>query len=434
MDMARIGNLFFGIQLILGEGLFLYATPQRKLFPLRLSIAVVLFGLACYFYPFPSAYAYEIWFLIIRFLSIFLLTVLLALTCFDISASAALSLCGAGYAIQHIAYQLSNILYQTHWFTNPNWGHLTAEAIVFPLIYVGAFFLFARSAAKTRHYDQIDYRFDLVAVAVLLICVVLSRWTRASTDVTVIISSGLYAITCCVCALVIQFYLKKSLALSKEKQVIENLWDKDKKHYELSKENMEILNIKTHDLKHKLSLFGGKLPEEEIASMKRVIDAYDSHLKTGNDALDVILNEKNNNCLAKKISFSFLGQGPLLDFMDIMDMYSLLGNALDNAIEAVDPIEDPAKRVISMNLEEKGDAVFIVIRNYSSKPLTLVDGMPQSSKAYESGYHGYGLKSMKRLAQKYDGDITFQQKEDVFTLTIFLNRAAMGGHTEATSV
>ncbi|MDY6392415.1 MAG: ATP-binding protein, partial [Bacilli bacterium] len=237
------------------------------------------------------------------------------------------------------------------------------------------------------------------------------------------ISSGLYAITCCVCALVIQFYLKKSLALSKEKQVIENLWDKDKKHYELSKENMEILNIKAHDLKHKLSLFGGKLPEEEIASMKQVIDAYDSHLKTGNDALDVILNEKNNNCLAKKIAFSFLGRGSLLDFMDIMDMYSLLGNALDNAIEAADQIEDPSKRVISMNLEEKGEAVFIVIRNYSSKQLTLVDGLPQSSKAYENGYHGYGIKSMKRLALKYDGDITFQQKEDVFTLTIFLSRS-----------
>lgn len=424
MDMARIGNLFFGIQLILGEGLFLYATPQRKRFPLRLAIAVILFGLVCYFYPIPGAYAYETWFLVIRFLSLFLITVLLALVCFDISASAALSLCGAGYAIQHIAYQLSNILYQTQWFTDPNWGHLIAESIVFPLVYAGAFFLFAKSAAKTRHYDQIDYRFDLIAVVVLLICVGLSRWTRSSTDPTVIISSGLYAITCCVCALVIQFYLKKSLALSKEKQVIENLWDKDKKHYELSKENMEVINIKVHDLKHKLSHFGGKLPEEEIASMKQVIDAYDSHLKTGNDALDVILNEKNNICLAKKISFSFLGRGSLLDFMDIMDMYSLLGNALDNATEAADLIEDPSKRIISMNMEEKGEAVFIVIRNYSSSQLNLVDGLPQSSKAYESGYHGYGMKSMKRLALKYDGDIAFQQKDDVFTLTIFLNRSS----------
>ncbi|MDY6392038.1 MAG: hypothetical protein SPL80_04295, partial [Bacilli bacterium] len=172
--MARIGNLFFGIQLLLGEGLFLYATPQRKHFPLRLIIAIILFGLICYFFPIPGAYAYEIWFLIIRFLSLFLITVLLSLACFDISVSAALSLCGAGYAIQHIAYQLSNILFQTGWFVDPSWGHLIAESIVFPIIYVGAFFLFARSAAKTRHYDQIDYRFDLVAVAVLLICVVLS--------------------------------------------------------------------------------------------------------------------------------------------------------------------------------------------------------------------------------------------------------------------
>ena len=107
-----------------------------------------------------------------------------------------------------------------------------------------------------------------------------------------------------------------------------------------------------------------------------------------------------------------------------MDMYSLLGNALDNATEAADLIEDPSKRIISMNMEEKGEAVFIVIRNYSSSQLNLVDGLPQSSKAYESGYHGYGMKSMKRLALKYDGDIAFQQKDDVFTLTIFLNRSS----------
>ncbi|MBQ2070478.1 MAG: sensor histidine kinase [Bacilli bacterium] len=423
--MARIGNLFFGLELLLGEAMFLYAAPKRKYFPFRLTLAVILFGVICYFYPIPQPYAYEIWFLIIRFLSLFLVTALLSLVCFDISVSSALSLCGAGYAVQHIAYQLSNILFQTDWFTNPDWGHLIAEAIVFPIIYAGAFFLIAKNAAKTRHYDQIDYRFDLIAITVLLVCVVLSRFTRTSTDKTVIISSGLYAITCCTCALVIQFYLRKSLALSKEKQVIENLWDKDKKHYELSKENMEILNIKAHDLKHKLSMLGEKLPADEIASMKKVIDAYDSHLKTGNDALDVILNEKNNNCLAKKISFTFLGSGKNLDFMDIMDMYSLLGNALDNAIEAVDSISDPSMRVITMNIEEKGDAVFIVVRNYSSKQLTIVDGLPQSSKAYESGYHGYGLKSMKRLAQKYEGDITFQQKGEVFTLTVFLNRNAL---------
>ena len=421
MEMMRIGNLIFGLELLIGEALFLYAAPRRKRFVLLFPLAVVLFGLLCYFYPFPEGLAYEPWFLIIRFVSLFLASALCAWACFDISVSAAISLCGAGYAVQHIAYQLSNLLYQTNWFTNPDWGHLVAESIVFPIVYVGSFFLFARSAAQTRHYDKIDYRFDLLSVFILLVCVGLSRWTRNSTDLKVVISSGLYAITCCGCALVIQFYLRKALELSQEKKVIENLWDKDKKHYELSKENMEILNIKAHDLKHKLSLYGDKLPEAEIESMKKVIDAYDSHLRTGNEALDVILNEKNNNCLARRISFTFLGEGKLLDFIDIMDMYSLLGNALDNAIEAVDPIKEESKRAITMNIEGKGEAVFITIRNYSSHELILSEGMPKSNKTYESGYHGYGLKSIKRLAEKYSGDISFHQKEDIFTLTIFLS-------------
>lgn len=420
MDFARFGNLIFGLQLLLGEGLFLYPAPRRKYFVLRLIAVIAGFCALCYFYPHPLEYAYEIWFLIIRFLSLFFISTLLAWFCFDISFSAGLSLCGAGYATQHIAYQLSNILYQTHWFDIQDWGHFIAEAAVLPFVYALIYFLFARSAAKTRHYEGIDIRFDLLSLFILLVCVGLSRLTRASTEQTVIISSALYAITCCMSALVIQFYLRKALALSEEKRVIENLWDKDKKHYELSKENMEILNVKAHDLKHKLSLYGDKLPKEEIDSMKKAIDAYDSHLSTGLEPLDVILNEKNNNCLARSISFTFLGDGKSLSFLDIMDMYSLLGNALDNAIEAVDGVEEPAKRAISMNIERKGEMVFVTVRNYSSHELKLVDGLPQSNKTYESGYHGYGMKSMKRLAEKYGGDISFHQKEDVFTLTVFL--------------
>ncbi len=422
MYTHEIGNLFFALQLMLGEGLFLYGAPRRKWFILRLLISITLMSLSSCFYPHPTEFAYEIWFLIIRFVSLFMLSVLLAWCCFDISFSAALSLCGAGYATQHIAYQTANIFYQTNWIQNPDWGHLIMESIVLPFIYVGIFFLFARPAKHDHHYSHLDFRFDLIALFILLICVGLSRLTRMSSDSSVIISSGLYAITCCMSALVIQFYLRKALALAQEKKAIENLWDKDKKHYEISKKTMEILNIKAHDLKHKLFSLNSHLPQEEIDSMKKVIDEYDSHLKTGNDALDVLLNEKNTVCLAKKISFTILGDGKLLSFMKKMDIYSLLGNALDNAIEAVTPIQEKEKKVISMNIESKGEMIFITVRNYTINNLSLIDGLPQTTKDFEDGFHGFGLKSIRFIANKYNGDIQFHQKDDVFTLTIFLKQ------------
>lgn len=418
--MIRIGNLIFGLQLLLAQVMFLYGAPRRNYFILRFLLSVFGFLAICYFYPQPDEIVYEVWFLVIRFLSLFFISTLFVWFTFDISYSASLSLCGAGYAVQHLSYQASNVLYLSGWFTDPKWGHMIAESIIFPLLYVLFFFLFAKPASRRRHYENIDYRFDIVSVAILLICVGLSRLTRSSKDSIVILSTALYAITCCISALVIQFYLRKSLELHQEKKVIQNLWNKDKKHYELSKENMEILNIKAHDLKHKISAYNGKLPQEEIESMKKVIDAYDSHLKTGNDSLDVILNEKNNNCIARDISFTYLGDGKVLSFMETLDIYSLLGNALDNAIEAVSKIEEKEKKVISMNLEKKGDTIFISVRNYSLSPLHYTDGELETSKETEKGYHGYGLKSIRRIAQKYQGDITYHLKENIFTLTVYL--------------
>jgi sensor histidine kinase regulating citrate/malate metabolism len=164
----------------------------------------------------------------------------------------------------------------------------------------------------------------------------------------------------------------------------------------------------------------GKLPPEEAESLMQDIRIYDSTVKTGNPALDVLLTEKSNKCQVKGISLTCSGDGSVLSFMRTMDIYSLFGNAVDNAIEAVDSLEEE-KKYIDIAIEKRGDLVFLSFSNYFNGTLApLAEGLPQTTKTDEIGYHGFGMKSMKQIAGRYDGDLSVTTRGEIFYLNIYL--------------
>ena len=128
-------------------------------------------------------------------------------------------------------------------------------------------------------------------------------------------------------------------------------------------------------------------------------------------------------CEKEKIALTFLGDGKILSFMNAMDIYSLLGNAIDNSIEALKHVEEVEKRIISINLENKGDITNLTIRNYFDGELQLdEDGLPFTSKQFEKGYHGYGMKSMRLIARKYSGNLSIRISGNIFVVNIYLMR------------
>ncbi len=421
VSSVHLGNLIFSFELLVAQFLFTYSLPKRRHFFLRAIPFSLCFFVYSFFFPLPNEIKFTVWYSIIRFLSIFALSTLLCFSIYDVPYSTALSLCGAGYAVQHFSYQLALAFSQIPWYFNPIPAHrqIIYELCLFPITYFLFWFFFGKNAGKDMHLKTKDFRFDLIAISILFICIGLSRITRGSNDTKVILSTSAYAMTCCLSALIIQFYLKRSLELSYEKKLIRNLWDEDKKHYEISKEQMNLVNIQAHDLKHKITAFKGRLPDQEISSINKVIDDYDSHLKTGNEALDVILNEKSFICKKEGISFTFLGDGKQLDRIEVTDIYSLIGNAMDNAIEAVTKLKKE-KRIISMNIESKGPMVFLSIRNYFLGELKKENDDILTTKTDHPDFHGFGLKSIRRIAEKYGGDIQIETKDDTFILNIYL--------------
>lgn len=417
--MSSVGNIFFTTEVLIAELIFLYSAPKRKNFLLRYIISAALCIAAAYFFPVPQAIMFNPLYQLVRFTILFGFTIAAMHFSFHVSPSPLFAACVAGYASQHTAYHVTNLLSHTAFLVGTANRMRVLEIIAFPAVYVLLFLTFGLFVARNECHKKSDIRFNILSVIIVCICVVLSRFARYLDEFSDI-SVSIYTITCCLLALTVQFVLYRVVDLRHEIDTIRLLWQEERKQYEISKKNIELINIKTHDLKHKLSALQGQLPQEELDSIRNAVRIYDSNIKTGNEALDVLLTENSLRCSQDGILLTYMGNGADLGFMKMMDVYSLFGNALSNAVEAVQALSDPEKRVIDIVCERKGDIVNINITNYFSGELRFENGIPLTHKHEEEGYHGFGMKSMRLIAEKYGGKITAKADGEVFNLCIYL--------------
>lgn len=151
-----------------------------------------------------------------------------------------------------------------------------------------------------------------------------------------------------------------------------------------------------------------------------MISIYDADVKTGNEAIDIILTEKNLLCCNKKIKLTCMADCKKLFFIDDSDLYVLFGNALDNAIEAVSKIDNKEKRYIGFTVYNHNDMISINVNNFYSGEISLdKDGLPITTKDNKD-YHGFGMKSIKMIVDKYHGDVSIVTKDNIFNLNIFI--------------
>ena len=198
--------------------------------------------------------------------------------------------------------------------------------------------------------------------------------------------------------------------------VLHQLWRQDRAQFESVKANMDVITMKCHDLKHILDRIEDKLTGEEAASLREAIQFYDANIKTGNEVLDVVLCEKAMTCQKSGISFSCMADGEKLDFLTPVQTYTLFGNIIDNAVEAVKPLP-LEERVISLSCWEEKDSLVVEESNYFSGRLELDHGLPATSKG-DSSRHGFGTKSIQYIAAQYGGTMDIKVVDNMFFLTV----------------
>ena len=227
----------------------------------------------------------------------------------------------------------------------------------------------------------------------------------------------------CITLLYLQSALFKKSSMRKELETIQLLWHQQKGQYQLSKETIELINHKCHDLKHQVQAIRAVKDEKEretyLEKIEKSVQIYSAIVRTGNEILDTILTEKSLICENSGIHINCVADGSLLAFMNPVDLYTLFGNALDNAIEAVRKLESKEKRVIDIMLYERQRFLMLQIVNPMCGEVKFEDGLPLTTKA-KNGYHGYGMKSMLHTIQKYEGHLTTEVKNGCFYFNVML--------------
>ena len=211
--------------------------------------------------------------------------------------------------------------------------------------------------------------------------------------------------------------------MKSELENVHNMLENQYQQYKMSRDSIDMINYKYHDLKHKIAVLKSEEnPEkrkEYLESMENEIRQYELQNKTGNKVLDTILTGKSIYCDKHGITLTCVADGTLLDAIDTMDICSIFGNALDNAVESVKKLPDKEKRLIHVTVSKQKEFLLIRFENYYEAKLEIERGHLVSTKE-DREFHGYGIKSIRYTVEKYQGAVSISAENNWFDMKILI--------------
>ena len=357
----------------------------------------------------------------------FALVILWILQCWNVNIRQALFYFIMAGATQHLVYRgarlLSVSLHQI--WESAAWIDTYAYSLAQIPLYILAYLVFGRPMAR-KDISMVGGRSVFALLLGMMLCVsvftnmfnaVATPVEEATADVYTVFS--LFDFVTCVFMLELAIELVSKQRAHAEGEVLRQLLYQQKRQMENTKETIDLLNVKAHDLKKQISQLGSSISQEQTDELRRLVDVYDSSVRTGNETLDVLLANKSMQCEQRGIQFDRMIDGGILDFMNPADIYSLVGNALDNALEAVSVLPRNAERYISVRIRRNKGMAMVRVENPFSGTLDFADGLPMTTKE-DARYHGFGTRSIRMIAQKYHGYMSISARDGIFRLTVIL--------------
>ncbi len=346
----------------------------------------------------------------------------------------ALFCCSAGYTLQNFSSGLAELVWAalevggiTEGFSYVRIARVALNIFCVAIVYVPFYLIFVKDVSREA-LEQVDDRKMLAIMAVVALgvigfdLVIKSLWDEGLPFFYLVALRCAHLIMCAL-TYSLEYELLISRRLEVERQTTEQVLAERERQYLKSRESVEAINVKCHDIRHQIRRLAdgdAQVDPEVLRDISREVDVYDSHVETGNEALDTILSEKSLMCSRANITLSCVADGAALDFMAPADIYSLFGNALDNAIEAVEALPDPELRSISLVVRMVAGVVSIHVENYYDGQLARrADGSLETSKA-DHVSHGFGVRSMTLTVERYGGTLTTIADGRVFALNAII--------------
>nr|WP_304970401.1 sensor histidine kinase [uncultured Schaedlerella sp.] len=301
--------------------------------------------------------------------------------------------------------------------------------LVYGLIYAGIYFL-EQYLRKDIEELRISGR-ELLSVFVIVL-MVYSVGNMSYVDPEWLFSSGMSrdifiirTLTdfCGICLLYAYHIQVHAMQMRFEMDNLQNIMEMQYKSYQMSQDNIDMVNQKYHDLKHQIALLKSeaetKKSMEYLEQMEREIKSYEAQNKTGNKVLDALLTIQSMACQSKGIELKCVADGELLFFIDDMDVSSLFGNMLDNAIESVEKLPEEQMRLIRLYVVREKQFLRICMENYCMEQVQFKKGMPVTTKK-DKRLHGFGMKSIQSTVKKYDGSMMASLNSNWFEVRILI--------------
>lgn len=197
----------------------------------------------------------------------------------------------------------------------------------------------------------------------------------------------------------------------------------DINYYEILEKQNDNLRAYAHDAKNHLSTIKNlnDNPEVEmyISKMIERLAEYGKVCHSGNHTLDVVIDKYVTECDLNNIAFEFDIKNNNLSQVEPYDLVAILGNLLDNALEAAEQSQD---RIISIETDFRNNFSVIIVSNSCDKNPQLSNSeLPVTTKSNKR-LHGFGLKSVRKTIKKYNGDIAFyyDKTAKTFVVTIMI--------------
>lgn len=407
---------------------FVCRCRRRPHFWLRVAGFLVLIRIIClvFAYTYNGSLTMEVPYSIV----VLTLLIISLLYCYDEKLWNMLFYFGSGFMTWYIADRFFLVIASLCRLNSTFRPYFIEKTIPHILLYVGCcavmyLFIFFTVGKKLQRLSGSEIPVQNTLLLILLVCILTPIFYFESS---VIANYNLFfynmlnlgEIIFYVFMLLLQVLTLASAKERTEFHTMQRLWLEEQKQFRLTKENIDAINIKCHDLKHQIRHLRetSQVDPAYLDDLERSISIYSSAVHSGNETLDVVLTDKRLHCATHGIQFTCIAEGSRMDFMEVMDIFSLFGNMLNNAIECETGLA-PEVRFIHLSIRAVNQMLLIHAENHFDGELEMRDGVPVTTKA-DKDCHGYGMRSIRHIVEKYGGSFVISTEDRLFQIDIML--------------